>query len=186
MEILRHHAWVEIDRRVLIEARHVKGAVIHDVVEIHANPKPMRRLHQPHQLRLRPIPRPHRVPLILTTPDQTGPTNHTPPKALPDPFVGGGSQSDVYPASASSGIFAVISTHEVLKYCNIVSARAKLESDNKPRSTSQQRNRIKCIVKSCVRWVGGMAAGGLRQPKFESYQIWLIEGRSIFPVSFLG
>ena len=43
-----------------------------------------------------------------------------PTESPPDPFVGGGSHSDVYPASANSGILFVISTHDVLKYCNIV------------------------------------------------------------------
>ena len=65
MKVLRDQAWVDVDGRALIVSRHVKCAVIHDVVKIHANPKPMRYLHEPNQLRLRPIPRPHRVPLIL-------------------------------------------------------------------------------------------------------------------------
>ena len=67
MKILGHHAGINVDRRVLIITRNIKRPVVHDSVEIHADPEPVRDFDQLEQLRLRPVSRPHRTPLILAS-----------------------------------------------------------------------------------------------------------------------
>ena len=45
MEILGHHAGVGIDRGVFVVTRHIKGAVIHNVVEVDADAKAVGDFH---------------------------------------------------------------------------------------------------------------------------------------------
>ena len=63
VEILRHQAGINIHRRVLVVGGNVEGAVVHDVVRVHAEAEPVRRLHHVQQLGLRAVARGHRAAL---------------------------------------------------------------------------------------------------------------------------
>ena len=65
MKIPRHHARIVIRRRVPVVARHGEAAMVHDVVEVHAQPEAMGQFHGAQQLRLRAVARAHRALLIL-------------------------------------------------------------------------------------------------------------------------
>ena len=65
VEILWHEPRINVDRGARVVARDVERVVIHDIVEIHAQPQPMRRLQHQLQIRLRAIARPHASPLIF-------------------------------------------------------------------------------------------------------------------------
>src|SRR4030095_2128888 len=80
------------------------------------------------------------------------------------PFCGGGSQSEVYPASAISGILRSISRHEVLKYCRIVS---------RPNATdaSRERRDAKTGVGNDFRCMGGETPTLTPEPACATRQI---------------
>ena len=65
MEILGQHARINIDGRVFIETRNIKGPVIHDVIEIDANAKTMRDADHFQKFRFRAVAGADRVALIL-------------------------------------------------------------------------------------------------------------------------
>ena len=65
VKILRHESGVDVHRRALVEARHVERAMIHHIVEIHADTETVCRLDEPQQIRLRAVARAHRAALIL-------------------------------------------------------------------------------------------------------------------------
>ena len=67
MEIFGHHAWVGIDRGVFIVTWHIKGAVIHNVVEVDADAKAVSDFHHFEQFRLGPVTSADGVTLILGT-----------------------------------------------------------------------------------------------------------------------
>ena len=65
MEILRHQSGISVDRSRGVISGNVKRVVIHDVVEVNANPKAMRDFDEANQVRFRSIARADRAALIL-------------------------------------------------------------------------------------------------------------------------
>ena len=71
MKILRHNAGIKFllplaaGRRGFVEPRDVERPVVHDVVEIHADPEAVRHLHHVLQIGLGAVARAHRVALVF-------------------------------------------------------------------------------------------------------------------------
>ncbi|OQA29469.1 MAG: hypothetical protein BWY59_00286 [Verrucomicrobia bacterium ADurb.Bin345] len=65
VEVLGEHAGIDVHRRVLVPARHVERAVVHDVVEVHAHPEAVRRADQAEQFFFGSVTRLDGIPLVL-------------------------------------------------------------------------------------------------------------------------